>query len=343
MENCVSTTISRRDSGALAPAAKYSSLDRPRQTVSLIVCTRNRAEKLPQVLQALLNLHLPPRVQAEFIVVDNGSTDKTQQVLALAEKMFEGRLRRVAAPTPGLGHARNVGLAEAQGAIVAFVDDDVIPRQDWLETVCNEFASDKNLALLSGQVQPRNPLDLPLAIRTSTTRRHFDSVADSFSLLAGCHFAVRHEFAERAGGFDNTLGAGTPFPVEDADFFIVTATSPRRTLVYTPSLFASPEIGRRLPAAPRAIVRGYVFGRGAFYSKHVLAKDKSVLQAFYWELVSLSKSLVRGTSKYGWRSLGWLLGGFGFHTLAAAWRSPNKRATTIARPPANLAGAAKPS
>jgi len=342
MENCVSTTISRRNSEALAPAANYSSLDRPRQTVSLIVCTRNRAEKLPQVLQALLNLHLPPRVQAEFIVVDNGSTDKTQQVLALAEKMFEGRLRRVAAPTPGLGHARNVGLAEAQGAIVAFVDDDVIPRQDWLETVCNEFASDKNLALLSGQVQLRNPLDLPLAIRTSTTRRHFDSVADSFSLLAGCHFAVRHEFAERAGGFDNTLGAGTPFPVEDADFFYRVWRSGGK-LVYEPSLFAWHDHGRRSPADLRAIVRGYIFGRGAFYSKHVLAKDKSVLQAFYWELVSLSKSLVRGTSKYGWRSLGWLLGGFSFHTLAAAWRSPNKRATSIARPPANLAGAPKPS
>jgi glycosyltransferase involved in cell wall biosynthesis len=342
MENCISTTISRRDSGALAPAAKYSSLDRPRQTVSLIVCTRNRAEKLSQALEALLTLHLPPQVQVEFIVVDNGSTDKTQQVLALAEKMFEGRLRRVAAPTPGLGHARNVGLAESQGSILAFVDDDVIPRQDWLETTCREFAADKNLALLSGQVLLRNPLDLPLAIRTSTARRHFDSVSDSFSLLAGCHFAVRREFAERAGGFDDTLGAGTPFPVEDADFFYRVWRAGGK-LVYEPSLFAWHDHGRRSPADLRAIVRGYVFGRGAFYSKHVLAKDKSVLQAFYWELVSLSKSLVRGSSKYGWRSLAWLLGGFGFHALAAAWRSPNKRATTIARSPANLAGAAKPS
>jgi len=68
-----------------------------------------------------------------------------------------------------------------------------------------------------------------------------------------------------------------------------------------------------------------------------------VLQAFYWELVSLSKSLVRGTSKYGWRSLGWLLGGFGIHSLAAAWRSSNRRMTTNVRSAVSVAGSAKPS
>jgi len=341
MENHVPGNTSRLDGCAFAPAAEYSSNQQPRHTVSLIVCTRNRADKLPQMLHSLLALNVPPQAKIEFIVVDNGSIDRTPQLLALAETMFDGRLRCTSAPTPGLGHARNVGLAEASGAILAFVDDDVIPRQDWLETICREFTADAGLALLSGQVQLRNPLDLPLAIRTSTARRHFASVADSFSLLAGCHFAVRREFAERAGGFDSALGAGTPFPVEDADFFYRVWRAGGK-LVYEPSLFAWHDHGRRSPADLRAIVRGYIFGRGAFYSKHVLAKDKSVLQAFYWELVSLSKSLIRGTSKYGWRSLGWLLGGFGFHTLAAACRFPH-RAATMARPPANFAGAAKPS
>src|SRR5262249_32660029 len=158
-----------------------------------------------QLLSALLSLNAPPQAQVEFIVVDNGSTDDTQQVRALLEEMFPGRLRWVHAARPGAAHARNVGFAEAHGGILAFLDDDVIPRHDWLETICCQFTADPDLALLSGQVQLLNPLDLPLAIRTSTTRRLFDSVADAFSLMIGCHFAVRREFVEKAGGFDSNF------------------------------------------------------------------------------------------------------------------------------------------
>src|SRR5882724_4188909 len=313
--------------------ARHESADR---MVSLIVCTRNRATKLWRLLQAFQSLEIPSGYRVEFIVVDNGSTDETPQICKAAEEMFGGRLRCFFAAKPGVGHARNLGLAHARGDIFVFIDDDVVPRHDWLNVICEQFAADAGLALLSGQVQLHDPLDLPVTIRTSTTRRSFDSIADAFSLLAGCHFAVRRQYAEKVGGFDGHFGAGTPFPVEDADFFYRVWRAEGK-LIYEPSMFVWHDHGRRSTEDKCGIVRGYMIGRGAFYSKHVLAGDKSVLQAFYWELTGLVKALFRGTSKYGWPSLGWLLRGFGSYTLTYA-RSRRPESTPVQVPQTSVSG-----
>jgi glycosyltransferase involved in cell wall biosynthesis len=308
--------------------ARHSPHQSSKPMLSLIVCTRNRSAKLWHLLRAFQSLETPLGTTVEFIVVDNGSTDETPRICALGEEMFGGRLRYFFAAKPGVGHARNMGLAQARGDIFVFIDDDVVPRHDWLTVICQQFAADAELALLSGQVQLHDPLDLPLTIRTSTTRRSFDCVADAFSLLAGCHFAVRRQFVEKVSGFDSHFGAGTPFPVEDSDFFYRVWRAEGK-LVYEPSMFVWHDHGRRSTADKCGIVRGYMIGRGAFYSKHVFARDKSVLQAFYWELTGLLKALFRGTSKYGWPSLGWLLRGFASHTLTYAWRP--RRSGPVAR------------
>jgi glycosyltransferase involved in cell wall biosynthesis len=322
-------------------SSNYSRHESHDPMVSLIVCTRNRAAKLRRLLQAFHSLEMPSGSRVEFIVVDNGSTDETPQVCKTAEEMFNGRMRCFFSAEPGVGHARNLGMAHARGDIFAFIDDDVVPKHDWLTVICQQFAADAELALLSGQVQLYDPLDLPLTIRTSTTRRRFDSIADAFSLLAGCNFAVRRQYVEKVRGFDSHFGAGTPFPVEDSDFFYRVWRAEGK-LIYEPSMFVWHDHGRRSTADKCALVRGYMIGRGAFYSKHVFARDKSVLQACYWELTGLVKALFRGTSNYGWPSLGWLLRGFGSHALTCAWRSRRPRpALAPSRPAFPAAGTAE--
>ena len=306
-----------------ASVAKHTHYRPPEQTISLIVCTRNRAAKLRQLIKALLSLETPAEARIEYIVVDNGSTDETPQVYANAAEMFGDQLRWIRVAKPGVGHARNMGLAQAGGDILAFIDDDVVPRRDWLKVICREFAGDADLALLSGQVQLCNSRDLPVSIRTRTERGQFSSIADAFSLLAGCHFAVRREFVERIGGFDDDFGVGTRFPVEDADFFYRIWRAGGK-LIYEPRMYAWHDHGRRSTKDRREIARSYMVGRGAFYSKHTFAGDRLVLQALYWELTGLVKALLRGTSRYGWRSLGWLLGGFGGYAATLAWRPARK-------------------
>jgi len=79
--------------------------------VSLIVCTRNRAARLPEFLARVAALEAPPGGW-ELIVVDNGSTDATPEVLDRFARSAPFPTRCVRAPDPGLSRARNTGLAE---------------------------------------------------------------------------------------------------------------------------------------------------------------------------------------------------------------------------------------
>jgi len=102
--------------------------DKP--TVSIIVCTRNRAALLGRVLRELRALQAPAGLSWELIVVDNASSDNTAQVVR--DHAGPGRSRYVQEPRLGIAPARNRGLAEAAGEYVAYLDDDGVVHKDWL-------------------------------------------------------------------------------------------------------------------------------------------------------------------------------------------------------------------
>ena len=97
---------------------------------SLVIPTRNRAEILIQVLSYLENLAYP-RSKFEVIVVNDGSTDGTRDML---EKLEVGYRLRVYHQQPqGTSAARNFAIQEAAGTHILFIDDDVFPATDLLE------------------------------------------------------------------------------------------------------------------------------------------------------------------------------------------------------------------
>jgi GT2 family glycosyltransferase len=91
--------------------------------VSVIVCSHNGADTLPECLAGLARLEYP---DYETVVVDDGSSDGTAEV---AER-FGVRLIRTA--HMGLAAARNEGLEAARGEVVAYIDDDAAPDTHWL-------------------------------------------------------------------------------------------------------------------------------------------------------------------------------------------------------------------
>lgn len=97
---------------------------------SLVIPTRNRGEILIQALTHLENLTYP-RSKFEVIVVNDGSTDQTQEFL---EKLQVGyRLRVFHREPSGTSVTRNFGIEQAQGSHILFIDDDVFPCVDLLE------------------------------------------------------------------------------------------------------------------------------------------------------------------------------------------------------------------
>jgi len=75
---------------------------------------------------------LPKSVDWEVLIVDNNSSDQTREVVEDFCRRYPGRFRYVFEPQQGLSCARNAGIRESQGEILAFTDDDVIVEPDWL-------------------------------------------------------------------------------------------------------------------------------------------------------------------------------------------------------------------
>jgi len=90
---------------------------------SIILCTRNRAELLSHALESLSAIDYPVE-DVELVLVDNGSTDGTRELVEQSTLGFPFALRYVHEAKPGLSVARNRGIAEARGQFLLFTDDD---------------------------------------------------------------------------------------------------------------------------------------------------------------------------------------------------------------------------
>jgi len=103
------------------------------KTLSVAICTYNRAVLLNRVLDSLAN-QTPSNYEVEILIVDNGSTDETNQVVN-QRTALDARIRYVVEREPGIAHARNRALTEAHGEYLAFIDDDAWADGDWLENL----------------------------------------------------------------------------------------------------------------------------------------------------------------------------------------------------------------
>jgi glycosyltransferase involved in cell wall biosynthesis len=122
--------------------------------VSILICTFNRARLLRETLAAMQNMMRPADCAVEIIVVDNNSTDNTP--LVVAEAARDGRFPVVALTErqQGKSFALNLGLASANGDVVALTDDDVIPAADWLRRIVEGFRA-HDVTFVCGKVLPR--------------------------------------------------------------------------------------------------------------------------------------------------------------------------------------------
>jgi hypothetical protein len=117
--------------------------------ISLVLVTRNRAAMLARCLTSLL---AQTRLPDEWVVVDNGSTDDTAQVV----QRFAATLpmRTLVEPVPGVGQARATGCAAATGDVLAFIDDDAVADPGWLAAVEQAFALDPHIGIVGGRIDP---------------------------------------------------------------------------------------------------------------------------------------------------------------------------------------------
>lgn len=268
-------------------------------TISLIVCTRNRASRLPECLERIERLESPPGGW-ELILVDNASTDSTAALMAAFAATAPFPVRCVRAAVPGQGRARNAGIAHARGHILAFTDDDCYPAPDYLRAMVEVFAEHR-VGFVGGRVALHDPTDARLCIMDAATAREIRP--HSFvpaGVMHGANLAVRREVVSAIGGFDPLLGPGTPCMSGDDIEYIARAAWAGWAGRYDPRPVVSHHHGRKPGADAERQQRGYDYGRGAYYARLLLDRRarRTYLGSWY------RRTRRRGLGPAGLASLG---------------------------------------
>jgi len=215
--------------------------------VSVIICayTQERWADIVAAVASLCAQTLPPK---EIILVCDHNPALLQDARAALPNVvcIENRHTR------GLSGARNSGIAVAQGAFLAFLDDDAVAAPDWLERLVPWFADPQVLGV-GGAVDPlwadARPQWFPHEfdwVVGCTYRGLPETPASVRNPFGGC-CCVRRELFDAVGGFREGIGRiGTrPLGCEDTEISIrARQTLPGTVFMYEPSA----RIGHRVPA-----------------------------------------------------------------------------------------------
>jgi GT2 family glycosyltransferase len=190
--------------------------------VSVIIPTYRRPDVLPSCLDGLERQTHPPH---EVIVVDQSPDARTRDcVLARAPSRFS--YRYLHSDVAGVSLARNLGLREAKGSVVAFTEDDAVPEPGWIaslvdafETTSADLVGGKILGLWEGTRPPWFPSSRAYLVGVFDPGGDLSPFPDGSLPMTG-NLAVRREVIERVGGFDEAAGPkpGRPISGEDSLF-----------------------------------------------------------------------------------------------------------------------------
>jgi glucosyl-dolichyl phosphate glucuronosyltransferase len=275
--------------------------------VSVVLPTHRRPDGLRRVLQGL-GRQADPGVPWDIVVVDNDDPPGAKEIFDTASSTLTVPCRLVHEARKGASHARNRGLEEATGSIVAFIDDDVVPADDWLACLVEPILAGRcdgtaGRVLLDPSVRiPRwihpDLLGMLSLFDEGDTERELDPALD---VLLTANAAFLTAGVRQIGGFDPALGPrpGSQMVNDDVDLFRRYAGTGRR-VHYVPT----PAVVHDLPRdrlTPRFMLRrAYAGGRsewilnkrewerGRFRGvgaavRHIAHGSRVVLTDGYWQ------------------------------------------------------------
>jgi glucosyl-dolichyl phosphate glucuronosyltransferase len=179
--------------------------------ITVVVCTYNRCGMLKKALESIAACELPPHTDWEVLVVDNNSADETHQVVEDFRARFPGRFRYALEKRQGLSFARNAGIEQSLGEILAFTDDDVTVDPMWLANLAGALR-DRECSAVGGRVRPlwgcAPPPWFPRKFSTGVLVEfdHGPAAAYIGEPPFGANMAFRKEMFQKYGDFRADLG-----------------------------------------------------------------------------------------------------------------------------------------
>ncbi|BAT52686.1 putative glycosyl transferase [Nostoc sp. NIES-3756] len=184
----------------------------PDTQISAIICTHNRDTYLGAAIDSLLGQDFTG--EFEVVVVDNGSSDRTREVVE--QRAGDSRLKYVFEPIIGLSVARNTGAKIASAEILAYLDDDAVASKQWLQVLYGAYQQNLQLAIAGGKVTLLWPPDIKpptwLSSELSGNLGAYDLGEDIVYIQQpgltprGLNYSIRRTFLAEIGGFDPNLG-----------------------------------------------------------------------------------------------------------------------------------------
>jgi GT2 family glycosyltransferase len=217
--------------------------------ISIIVPTRNRPRQVAACAAVLGRLQYP-RDRYEVIFVDDGSEPP---VVAPGARVIRQ-------PGRGPAAARNTGVREARGELLAFTDDDCAPAPDWLRHIAQHLTAEPD-RLLGGRVinaLPDNLFAEASQQLVSYLYEYFNSGAAGPQFFTSNNLAVRRQLLLSVGGFDESLPRAAAEDRELCDRWLHLG----HRLAYAPEMI----VHHAHDLTPRSFWQQHFnYGRGAHY------------------------------------------------------------------------------
>jgi glycosyltransferase involved in cell wall biosynthesis len=244
--------------------------------VTVLVPTRNRATILKETLEAFCRVRRNG-LEVEFLVIDNGATDATADVL----REFASRLpmRVLYEARPGKCNALNLALREVElGQIVVFTDDDVTPDAGWLEAIVEACGRWPRHSVFGGRVEIEWPCGVALpswvrqpqiqqmafsAHRLGAREGEYPNGLEPF----GLNFWVRREALEGASFFEGIGPHPTRRTLGDETLFLRQLRARGFIPLHVPGVAVKHRIEADRVTRAAVYRRSIQFGRGCVHSE----------------------------------------------------------------------------
>jgi glycosyltransferase involved in cell wall biosynthesis len=196
-------------------------------TITVMICTWNRSHYLNQALGGMRTLQIPSGLDWEVLIINNNSTDNTDEIIARHQNALP--IRRLFEPKPGKSSAANTGIRHAKGDLIVCTDDDVLVSPDWITEYVAAERQWPDAAYFGGTILPWFEVEPPRWIKEYLTLRgpysvlqhgpevrpFLPSEAGPFGANMAIRAAVLREFS-----FDPRLGPKEDqiLPADDGEF-----------------------------------------------------------------------------------------------------------------------------
>ncbi|MEZ5843969.1 MAG: glycosyltransferase [Hyphomicrobiaceae bacterium] len=235
--------------------------------LSVVIATYGRDDVLAETLRRLAEQDLSP-TKFEVVVADDGSPDRTPEVMAEAAKTVPYQLTYVRHTNTGIGYTQNRGLERARAPIVLLIADDIWLTRDALSShlAAHEANPSESVAVL-GRVEQSPDLTETVFLKTWDPFRfsQFAGVPEvPYYRFWACNISVKRDFIKRHGGFRETLGRAGAAAHEDSEVGYRLHKHGLRILYVPAALGFHHHVVTLQQACDRAYSRGLNFGE--FYA-----------------------------------------------------------------------------